>query len=277
MESMAERVTGQGQELVSIDHSLQPGLDPGSDHLETRTDCRAQRSRKQEQPIHCAVRWPVPATRRSLHEIRHAIAFDLATTSAKAVSAVLADALRSGAISAENLFSSDYYLSLEPGRKSTTRLLIICVTSCCPHPGTGRSVASVDCIRYFANHDGYVPTHNRRFAQPLTGDPARDLVGNRTKRIFVMTGRSPRRSAGTRHSSHRPGAGAPCRPVASPLPPRPAELPAPHRSAARRPARRSRNCATDRGRGGWPFQNFLRLNFLLHPYLIYIEKNISSN
>jgi methyl-accepting chemotaxis protein len=31
---------------------------------------------------------------------------------------------------------------------------------------------------------GYVPTHNRRFSQPLTGDKARDFVGNRTKRIF---------------------------------------------------------------------------------------------
>ncbi len=35
-----------------------------------------------------------------------------------------------------------------------------------------------------ANPDGYVPTHNLRFSQPLTGDRARDLVGNRTKRIF---------------------------------------------------------------------------------------------
>jgi len=31
---------------------------------------------------------------------------------------------------------------------------------------------------------GYVPTHNKRFCQPLTGDPEKDLVGNRTKRIF---------------------------------------------------------------------------------------------
>lgn len=35
-----------------------------------------------------------------------------------------------------------------------------------------------------ANPDGDVPTHDDRFCQPLTGDPARDLVGNRTKRIF---------------------------------------------------------------------------------------------
>ncbi len=31
---------------------------------------------------------------------------------------------------------------------------------------------------------GYVPTHNDRFSQPLTGDYDRDLAGNRTKRIF---------------------------------------------------------------------------------------------
>ena len=31
---------------------------------------------------------------------------------------------------------------------------------------------------------GYVPTHNRRFSQPLTGDKAKDFVTNRTKRIF---------------------------------------------------------------------------------------------
>ncbi|MBI5784231.1 MAG: methyl-accepting chemotaxis protein [Rhodocyclales bacterium] len=31
---------------------------------------------------------------------------------------------------------------------------------------------------------GYVPTHNRRFSQPLTGDKDKDFVGNRTKRIF---------------------------------------------------------------------------------------------
>ncbi len=31
---------------------------------------------------------------------------------------------------------------------------------------------------------GYFPTHNLRFSQPLTGDRARDMLGNRTKRIF---------------------------------------------------------------------------------------------
>lgn len=32
--------------------------------------------------------------------------------------------------------------------------------------------------------NGYAPTHNSRFSQPLTGDLARDLTGSRDKRIF---------------------------------------------------------------------------------------------
>jgi methyl-accepting chemotaxis protein len=31
---------------------------------------------------------------------------------------------------------------------------------------------------------GYLPTHNLRYSQPLTGNTATDLVNNRTKRIF---------------------------------------------------------------------------------------------
>jgi methyl-accepting chemotaxis protein len=32
--------------------------------------------------------------------------------------------------------------------------------------------------------NGYLPTHNTKYQQPITGDQQRDLVGNRTKRIF---------------------------------------------------------------------------------------------
>jgi methyl-accepting chemotaxis protein len=32
---------------------------------------------------------------------------------------------------------------------------------------------------------GYLPTHNTRYQKPLTGEPAKDLVGNRTKRVFA--------------------------------------------------------------------------------------------
>jgi len=34
------------------------------------------------------------------------------------------------------------------------------------------------------DRNGYLPTHNTRFSKPLTGDPEKDKVGNRTKRMF---------------------------------------------------------------------------------------------
>jgi methyl-accepting chemotaxis protein len=34
------------------------------------------------------------------------------------------------------------------------------------------------------DNNGYFPTHNKKFSQPLTGDYAVDFVNNRTKRIF---------------------------------------------------------------------------------------------
>ncbi len=34
------------------------------------------------------------------------------------------------------------------------------------------------------DRNGYLPTHNTRYSQPLTGDRQKDLVNNRTKRIF---------------------------------------------------------------------------------------------
>ena len=34
------------------------------------------------------------------------------------------------------------------------------------------------------DNNGYFPTHNKRYSQPLTGDYQKDLVNNRTKRIF---------------------------------------------------------------------------------------------
>jgi methyl-accepting chemotaxis protein len=35
------------------------------------------------------------------------------------------------------------------------------------------------------NADGYLSAHNLKFSKPLTGDPAADLVGNRTCRKFT--------------------------------------------------------------------------------------------
>ena len=45
-----------------------------------------------------------------------------------------------------------------------------------------RSTAYVYAV--ISDLNGYIPTHNQKFAQPLTGNLAMDLVNNRTKRIF---------------------------------------------------------------------------------------------
>jgi len=93
--------------------------------------------------------------------------------------------LRSGAITPDGLFSPDYQPipDTQPAKYHTA------FDRRCDEllpPIQEPVAASQPWIAYAisANYDGYVPTHNLRFAQPLTGDPARDLVGNRTKRIF---------------------------------------------------------------------------------------------
>ncbi len=43
-----------------------------------------------------------------------------------------------------------------------------------------------DSILYAVASDlnGYVPTHNSRYQKPMTGDPEKDKIGNRTKQLF---------------------------------------------------------------------------------------------
>lgn len=50
-----------------------------------------------------------------------------------------------------------------------------------------RFVAKSSNLQYAVLTDvnGYVPTHNQRYAQPLTGNRAVDLINNRTKRLFL--------------------------------------------------------------------------------------------
>jgi methyl-accepting chemotaxis protein len=42
--------------------------------------------------------------------------------------------------------------------------------------------------------NAYAPAHNTVFSQDITGDPARDLAGNRTKRFFLDSGALTRAS-----------------------------------------------------------------------------------
>jgi hypothetical protein len=47
------------------------------------------------------------------------------------------------------------------------------------------------------DRNGYLPTHNSKYTQPLTGNREKDLVGNRTKRMF----NTPNELAAARNTS----------------------------------------------------------------------------
>jgi methyl-accepting chemotaxis protein len=69
---------------------------------------------------------------------------------AKAVGKLFEEAIDNGALSANEAFDTEY----QPYGKFTV------------------------------DNNGYLPTHNSKFQQPITGDKDKDKVGNRTKRIF---------------------------------------------------------------------------------------------
>ncbi len=108
-----------------------------------------------------------------------------ATGAAQAVGKLFETAIRSGQISEAALFDRTYkpIPNTSPQKHSsqfdgfTDRVL----------PAIQEALlASMPQLAYAGavDNNGYFPTHNKKFSQPLTGDYDTDLVNNRTKRIF---------------------------------------------------------------------------------------------
>lgn len=120
-----------------------------------------------------------------LAEPFHARALELADQGARQVGQALEQALAARRVREDALFSRDYepIPGTEP-QKHRTAFDALCdeVLPALQEPLAGAEHWVVYAI--CANRDGYVPTHNTRFCQPLTGDPRHDLAHNRTKRIF---------------------------------------------------------------------------------------------
>jgi methyl-accepting chemotaxis protein len=105
---------------------------------------------------------------------------------ARAVGQALEAAVDSSAIKLDDLFDRDYQaISGTKPPKFRTRFDSLCdrLLPTIQEPLLNRHKE----ITYAIGCDtgGYVPTHNTRFSQPLTGDEQKDFVGNRTKRIFA--------------------------------------------------------------------------------------------
>jgi methyl-accepting chemotaxis protein len=114
----------------------------------------------------------------------------LALLGARTMGMVLENGLATGQFSEEQLFDTNYK-KIETGPLAGSAI---------PKYSTAYdgylddqikdfqdSLASEDPMVVFAvlvDREGYLPTHNSRYSQPLTGDAEKDKVGNRTKRIF---------------------------------------------------------------------------------------------
>ena len=118
----------------------------------------------------------------ALHEAMRSRAVQLAGQAGKAIEA----AIRSGRISEADVFDEQYtpIPNTEPSKFHTKydaifdQILTTFQESFLEATPEAIYAIAID-------RNGYVPTHNKRFSLPLTGDLARDLVGNRTKRKFT--------------------------------------------------------------------------------------------
>jgi methyl-accepting chemotaxis protein len=103
---------------------------------------------------------------------------------AKAVGKLFEEAIDNGAISSVDAFDTDYqpYGKFDPPKYRTKydayadRALLSLQDEMLKNPSIIFAVT--------VDNNGYLPTHNTKFTQPITGDKAKDKVGNRTKRIF---------------------------------------------------------------------------------------------
>lgn len=118
---------------------------------------------------------------RSLHAHMHGVA----RKAADSIAAILENMIRSGRLSEDDVFDTNYQQipGINPP-KFRTKYDSLADTE---FPSIQEPIlASESTVAYAGavDRNGYFPTHNRRYSQPLTGDYQKDLANNRTKRIF---------------------------------------------------------------------------------------------
>ena len=186
MGGVADQVQAQGRALDGIEQTLGrvAALSRSNvEHAGTVAAMAAGVRDHAEMLTDCVRLFELPAD--PLAVPRNARVLALAQQGARGAGAALEHALAAGQIDLEALFAHQYapIPDTEP-TKFTTPFDALCDALL---PSVQEPIAAAEpwvVYAISANRDGYVPTHNARFCQPLTGDPARDLVGNRTKRLF---------------------------------------------------------------------------------------------
>jgi methyl-accepting chemotaxis protein len=129
----------------------------------------------------------VNAQRKALEEALLQKGKVMAVSGATAIGHVLTDAIASGRLTEEQVFDTDYepIPGTDPQKYRTAydsftdaNIVAIQDSYLAMEGSDAQYAVSVDV-------NAYVPSHNSVYAQPLTGDYDKDLVGNRTKRIFA--------------------------------------------------------------------------------------------
>ena len=103
---------------------------------------------------------------------------------AKAVSRVIEEGIDNGVFTVDEAFDTDYVLipGFEPPKYHTKydsyldKALLSLQDEFLKNPGCLFAIA--------VDAKGYLPTHNSKYQQAITGDKEKDRLGNRSKRIF---------------------------------------------------------------------------------------------
>ena len=103
---------------------------------------------------------------------------------ARELERVLTEAVDSGRFSLEDIFDEDYQLipDTEPKKYHTKYDRYLDETIMVYQDEFLKNAMVAFAV--LVDRNGYLPTHNTKFTQPLTGDIEKDKVGNRTKRVF---------------------------------------------------------------------------------------------
>jgi hypothetical protein len=109
---------------------------------------------------------------------------DLVQTAAAEMARVLTEAVDSGKFTVAEIFDENYQLipNTKPQKYHTRydQYLDEMIQAYEDSLLTDTNVT----FAVLVDRNGYLPTHNSRYCQPLTGDFEKDKVGNRTKRLF---------------------------------------------------------------------------------------------
>jgi len=180
MDEIAQHAASNHQHLEMITgaiSTINDELSVGRDHIQ-QLDREAEVFTQQAEQANASLaELNIPGVHQEVYRI--------ARNAADAISAQFEQSMRSGEIGTEALFDRHYkpIENTNPPKYATRyddyadRVL----------PAIQEKILEQHSFLTFAiatDDKGYVPTHNKRFSQSLTGDYQKDLASNRTKRIF---------------------------------------------------------------------------------------------